>query len=109
YVQEVEQRRPDVKAIDINLLRRSWYFDYLNHAHPDLMERSREKIDAYVEILKQCEHDPAAFTRNRELTQRISMAFLNMTQAIVRNEITVAPVYITNELLIPDQLNSYLT
>jgi hypothetical protein len=109
YVQEVEQRRPDVKAIDINLLRRSWYFDYLNHAHPGLIERSREKIDPYVQILKQWEHDPTAFTRNRELTQRISMAFLDMIQAIVRNEIKVAPVYITNELLIPDQLNSYLT
>jgi hypothetical protein len=109
YVQEVEQRRPDVKAIDINLLRRSWYFDYLNHAHPALMERSREKIDPYVEILKQWEHDPAAFARNPELTQRISMAFLEMIQAIVRNEIKVAPVYITNELLVPGQLNSYLT
>ena len=37
------------------------------------------------------------------------MAFLNMIQAIVRNEIKVAPVYITNELLVPGQLNSYLT
>ena len=109
YVQEVEQRRPDVKAIDINLLRRSWYFDYLKHAHPGLMERSREKIDPYVEILKQWEDDPAAFTRNQELTQRISMAFLDMIQAMVRNEIKVAPVYITNELLVPGQLNSYLT
>jgi hypothetical protein len=109
YVQEIEQRRPDVKAVDINLLRRSWYFDYLKHAHPGLMERSREKIDPYVEILKQWEQDPAAFTRNRELTQRISLAFLNMVQAIVRNEIKVAPVYITNELLIPNQLNGYLT
>jgi len=109
YLQEVERRRPDVKAIDINLLRRSWYFDYLNHAHPGFMERSKEKIDPYVEILKQWEHDPAAFNRNPELTQRISMAFLDMIQAIVRNEIKVAPVYITNDLLIPNQLNSYLT
>jgi tetratricopeptide (TPR) repeat protein len=98
-----------VKAIDINLLRRSWYFDYLKHAHARLMERSREKIDPYVEILKQWERDPAAFYPDPELTQRISMAFLDMIQAIVRNEIKVAPVYITNELLIPDQLNSYLT
>ena len=37
------------------------------------------------------------------------MAFLAMIQAIVRNEITVAPVYITNELLIADTLNAYLT
>ena len=108
YLQEVERRRPDVKAIDINLLRRSWYFDYLNHAHPGLMERSKEKIDPYVEILKQWEHDPAGFNRNQELTRRISIAFLEMIQAMVRNEIKVAPAYITNELLVPDQLNSYL-
>src|SRR6476659_2254057 len=108
YVQEVKRRRPDVKAIDINLLRRSWYFDYLKHAHPGLMERSREKIDPYVEILKQWEQDPAAFNRNQDLTQRISMAFLEMIQAMVRNEIKVAPVYITNKLLVPNQLNSYL-
>jgi len=109
YLQEVERRRPDVKAIDINLLRRSWYFDYLNRAHPGLMERSREKIPPYVEILKQWEQDPAAFNRNQELTQRISMAFLDLVQAMVRNEIKIAPVYVTNDLLVPNQLNSYLT
>ena len=109
YVQEIEQRRGDVKLLDINLLRRSWYFDYLKHAHPDLMERSREKIDPYVTILKQWERDPAAFSRSQDLTQRISMAFLEMIQAMVRNEIKIAPVYITNDVLTADSLNSYLT
>jgi len=109
YVQEVEQRRPDVKVVDINLLRRSWYFDYLNHAHPDLMERSREKIDPYVAILKQWEQDPAAFTRDQELTRRITMAFLDVIQAMIKNEIKVAPVYITNDVLAPNQTNGYLT
>src|SRR5882757_2617439 len=84
YAQEIEQRRRDVKVVDINLLRRSWYFDYLKHAHPGLMDRSRERIDPYVEILKQWERDPGAFARNQELTQRISLAFLEMIQAIVR-------------------------
>ena len=37
------------------------------------------------------------------------MAFLEMIQAIVRNEIQIAPVYITNDVLIADSLNSYLT
>jgi tetratricopeptide (TPR) repeat protein len=32
-----------------------------------------------------------------------------MIQAIVRNEIKVAPVYITNDVMIADSLNSYLT
>jgi hypothetical protein len=109
YAQETEHRRRDVKVVDINLLRRSWYFDYLKLAHPGMMDRSREKIDPYVGILKQWERNPAAFAGNQELTQRISMAFLEMIQAIVRNEIRVAPVYITNEVLIADTLNAYLT
>jgi hypothetical protein len=109
YAQEIEQRRRDVKVVDINLLRRSWYFDYLKHAHPDLMDRSAEKIDPYVEILKQWERDPAAFARSQELTQRISMAFLEMIQSIVRNEIKAAPVYITNDLLVADSTNGYVT
>jgi hypothetical protein len=109
YAQEIEQRRRDVKVVDINLLRRSWYFDYLKHAHPGLMERSREKIDPYVELLKEWERDPGAFARSQELTQRISMAFLDVIQSIVRNEIKVAPVYITNDVLVADQTNGYLT
>src|SRR3954454_3014278 len=109
YAQEIEQRRRDVKVVDVNLLRRSWYFDCLKHAHPDMIKRSREKIDPYVAILKQWEGDPAAFSRSRDLTQRISMAFLEMIQAIVTNEIKLAPVYITNDVLTADSLNSYLT
>jgi hypothetical protein len=109
YAQEIEQRRRDVKVIDINLLRRSWYFGYLKYAHPGLMDRSREKIDQYVEMLKQWESDPAAFARSQELTQKISIAFLEMIQSILRHEISVAPVYIANDVLVADQTNSYVT
>ncbi len=109
YAQEIEQRRRDVKVIDVNLLRRSWYFDYLRHAHPDLVERSREQIDAFVEILKQWERDPAAFATNQLLTQRISAAFFEMLRSIVTNENRVAPVYVTQDLLFVDTMNGELT
>src|SRR6266516_3405597 len=109
YAQEVERRRPDVKVVDINLLRRSWYFDYLRHAYPSLIERSREKIDPYLEDLKEWERDPGAFARSQPLTQKISVAFSEMVRSIVTNEIRFAPVYITNELLAANQTNSYLT
>ncbi|HEX4653001.1 MAG TPA: hypothetical protein VH227_02020, partial [Candidatus Udaeobacter sp.] len=108
YAQEVEQLRRDVKVIDINLLRRSWYFDYLKRAHPSLVERSRDKIEPYVADLKEWEDDPAAFAQNQSLTQKISAAFLEMIRSIVTNEMTGAPVYITNELLAANQLNGYL-
>jgi tetratricopeptide (TPR) repeat protein len=109
YAQEVERVRPDVKVVDINLLRRSWYFDYLKHAYPGLMERSREKIDVFVENLKEWERDPGAFARSAQLTQRISAAFLEMIQAMVTNESKVGPVYATNDLLFSDSVNGELT
>ena len=109
YVQEIEQDRPDVKVVDINLLRRSWYFDYLKHAYPGLIERSREKIDVFVQNLKEWERDPGAFARSPALTQRISTAFLEMIQSMVTNESGVAPVSITNDLLSSDSVNGELT
>ena len=109
YAQEIEKLRPDVKVVDINLLRRSWYFDYLNHAYPALIERSREKIDVFVENLKEWERDPGAFARSPALTQRISAAFLEMIQSMVTNESTVAPVYMTNDLISSDSVNGELT
>jgi len=109
YAQEIEQLQRDVKVVDINLLRRSWYFDYLKYAHPGLIERSRDKIDPYVDLLRRWELDPDSFNRRPELTQRISMAFLAMIQSMVKNEIKVAPVYMTNDVLSADKTNGYLT
>ena len=109
YAQEIEHLRPDVKVVDINLLRRSWYFDYLKHAYPALIERSREKIDVFVENLKEWERDPGAFARSPALTQRISAAFLEMIQSMVTNESRVAPVYMTNDLISSDSVNGELT
>ena len=109
YAQEIEQLRPDVKVVDINLLRRSWYFDYLKHAYPGLIERSREKIDVFVENLKEWERDPGAFARSPALTQRISATFLEMIQSMVMNESRVAPVYMTNDLISSDSVNGELT
>ena len=109
YEQEVERRRTDVKVIDINLLRRSWYFDYLKRAHPGLVERSHDKIEKYVENLKKWERDPGAFAQSQPLTQKISVSFLEMIRSIVTNEIRFAPVYITNDMLAANQLNGYLT
>src|SRR5438094_1741609 len=109
YVQQIEGRRRDAKVIDLNLLRRSWYFNYLRRAHPDLIERSREKIDRFVELLKQWEHDPGAIARNALLTQTITEAFLEMVRSIVSQERSVAPVYITNDLLAGDPSNGEAT
>jgi tetratricopeptide (TPR) repeat protein len=109
YAEEIEQQRRDVKVVDINLLRRSWYFDYLKRAYPSLIERSREKIETFVQNLNEWEHDPGAFARSPALTQRINAAFLEMIQSIVTNESRIAPIYMTKDLLSFDSVNGELT
>jgi hypothetical protein len=109
YAQEIEQRRRDVKVVDINLLRRSWYFDYLKHAYPALIDRSRDEVDPYVELLRLWERDPGAFDRNQDLIRRITMAFLDLVRSMVSNEINIAPVYISYDVLSGDKTNGYLT
>jgi len=108
YVQEIEQRRRDVKVVDVNLLRRLWYFDYLRSVHPDLVERSRDKIETFVDILKKWERDPRVFTRDQSLTERINAAFFDMLRSMVMNENSVGPVYITRDLLFTDTNNGEL-
>jgi hypothetical protein len=109
YAQEIEGRRRDAKVVDVNLLRRSWYFDYLRHAYPGLVERSRDKIESFVAILKEWERDPAAFAGSESLTQRISAAFFDMIRSMVTEEQKIAPVYITNDLLQANTTNSQAT
>jgi hypothetical protein len=109
YAQQIEQRRRDVKVIDVNLLRRSWYFDYLRRTYPDLIERSREKIEAFVEDLKAWERDPLAFKNDALLTQKINTSFLEMIQAIVTSQNGIGPVYITRDLLFTDATNGAVT
>lgn len=109
YAQEIEQRRLDVKIVDIHLLRRSWYFDYLRRAHPDLVGRSREKIDAFVFELKQWEQDEQAYAANALLAQRISSKFEEMIQSFVEKEMQIATVSVTLDFLSPQERDRKIT
>ncbi|HTF37989.1 MAG TPA: DUF2723 domain-containing protein, partial [Blastocatellia bacterium] len=40
YFREIEHRRDDAVVIDVNQLRRSWYFDYLRRAYPSTIEQA---------------------------------------------------------------------
>ncbi len=64
YLQWVEGVRRDVCIIDKELLRRSWYFKYLNKAYPWLMARSQCEAEQFLAQLDRFEHsrpyDPQA-------------------------------------------------
>jgi len=109
YAREVEQRRRDVKVIDLNLLNRSWYLDYLRVAYPDLMLRSREKVEAFVTHLLPWERDPPSYEKNPALLEKINTTYNEMCQAFVTNELKVAPVYLTSDLLEKTPQNKEIT
>lgn len=98
YVREIDRQRRDAVVIDINQLRRSWYYDYLNQAYPEMTEKSRDKIDAFLEVLRAWERDPDAYNKNVSLQNRINSRFYEMILSFVTNQIKDAPVYVTSDI-----------
>src|SRR5947208_15678047 len=90
-------------------MRSVCYCEYLSRSLSVWVERCRDKIEVFVENLKEWERDPGGFARSPALTRRISAAFLEMIQSMVMNESRVAPVYMTNDLLSSDSVNGELT
>jgi tetratricopeptide (TPR) repeat protein len=98
YFQEIEHLRKDAVVIDVNQLRRSWYFDYLRKAYPATMEQSAKQVDAFLEDLRQWEQDPDLYQRDLMLNQRINSRFYDMILVFVSNHVQMAPVYVALDI-----------
>lgn len=99
YSRLVEGRRPDVVAIDLHLLRRSWYYGYLERQFPDTVGRARPQVDAFLQELTAWEHDPGLYARSPDLTARISGRFQEMLRTFVDTH--PGPVYATRDGVLP--------
>jgi tetratricopeptide (TPR) repeat protein len=98
YARAIAQQRRDVTVIDINLLRRSWYFAYLGREYPELMQETRDEVGAFLEDLTQWEQDPKRYERDLSLNQRIDTRFRDMIMAFVRAHLQTGPAYITQDI-----------
>ena len=98
YLREVENRRRDVTAIDINLLRRSWYFEYLQNQYPELMRKTNDTVQPFLDDLRRWEQDPELFARSPNLTRQINDHFHQMIMAFVESQQQRAPVFVTSEI-----------
>jgi hypothetical protein len=96
YFRKIERRRPDLTVIDVNHLRRSWYYNYLRVTYPDLIERNRDRVEAFLEDLNNWEHNPDLYQRDVSLNQRINTRFYDMIRSFIAGH--TARVYITQEL-----------
>ncbi|MGH9764226.1 MAG: hypothetical protein ACREAC_25610, partial [Blastocatellia bacterium] len=98
YVREVEGRRKDVEALDLNLLRRSWYYDSLDKEYPELMRDTRSQVDAFLQDLRAWERDPGLYQTDTVLNRRISDRFDQMVLAFVSDNLKRSPVYLTEDV-----------
>jgi tetratricopeptide (TPR) repeat protein len=98
YFQEIEHRRKDAVIIDVNQLRRSWYFDYLRQAYPATMEQATNQVEAFLEDLRQWEHDPQLYESDLVLNKRISSRFYEMILAFVIDHLKSGAVYLTLDI-----------
>lgn len=97
YFQEIEGWRPDVMAVDVSLLRRSWYVDAMRARYPARWQPLRAETDAFLEDLRAWEHDPGLYERDVALNRRINDRFQAVVLALART----GSAYATSEVLLP--------
>jgi len=98
YLQEIENLRKDAIVIDINHLRRSWYFPYLERTYPETMHRLRAQVQSFLEDLRLWEQDPELYQRDATLNRRISARFQDLILTLIAGHARSAPVYVTQEI-----------
>ena len=92
YYQYVRKHRPDVVIIDKELLRRSWYFVMLERNYPWLIERSREKVNAFLAELSKFELGLPY------VPEFIEGRFNEMINDFIDKAMQDRPVYVGNEI-----------
>jgi len=95
YFRYALNHHPYITLIDKELLRRSWYLDFLQRYHPEITGESQTQIERFLELLKPFEAgkkcDPNALTAS----------FREMISSIIKTNARKRPIY-TNITHDPD-------
>jgi transmembrane protein TMEM260 (protein O-mannosyltransferase) len=103
YLRDIEGVRRDLIAVDVRLLRRSWYYDYLERAHPAFLAENRDSVALFLEDLRGWEREPARYDRDRVRLERINSRFFGMLSAMIRRSLGRRAVHVTQEVAFQDQ------
>ncbi|MDO9392292.1 MAG: DUF2723 domain-containing protein [bacterium] len=99
YLRHQQGLRPDVVIIDKELLRRSWYYRYLQKQYPEFYESCRPEIAAFLPQLHLFEYgqayDPA----------EIQSRYVELLNALVLRNYYDMPAYLTRADLGDDYQN----
>jgi hypothetical protein len=79
--------RPDLVFLDKELMRRSWYIDFIKRNHNDIYERSKSEFEVFLQQV-------GPFERGKPYnSQVIDNAYYGMLHAIIKNESARRAVY----------------
>ncbi len=79
--------RPDIVFLDKELMRRSWYIDFIKRYHSDIYERSKQEFEEFLSQV-------APFERGKPYDGgTIDRAYYGMIQAVIKHEATRRAVY----------------
>jgi hypothetical protein len=97
YYQFVENYRPDVKIIDKELVRRSWYFNQMDSYDPSLFAGIKTEVDQFLVALQPFERGKN-FDANRleNLYRKIMMKLI--TTNIDKRDFYIAPELVEQEM-----------
>ena len=87
YLKYVENKRPDVRYIDTELSRRSWYLKYIQQNYPELYQKSEKEINRFREQVYLFEngkpYDPNV----------IEKSYVDMIQSFLLKSYPEKPIY----------------
>ena len=93
YAMDVEHQRPDVEAIHVGFLMRTWYYDELTRTMPVLARESKPAFDDFAVMLREFDRDPEHID-NPLLNQKLD----NLLLSLMTHHLAHGPVYITDEI-----------
>lgn len=98
YIRDIEGVRRDATIVDVRLLRRSWYYNYLDRAYPELTAASRSEIDTFLEDLHGFDQNAAVYDTDVQLNRRINERYDTMVASFIEKHLERGNVYVTLEL-----------
>jgi hypothetical protein len=97
YFQLVENFRKDVKIVDKELLRRSWYYHQIDTDHPDILSRMKPEVNNFLEAVKPFEREEKFNASLLETDYRAVMSKI-VTTNLGRYSIYLGPEIVENEM-----------
>jgi hypothetical protein len=87
YLRFVELKRPDINYLDVELCRRSWYFNFIRQNYPDLYRTSESEITKFVREVYPFEN------RRTFNPQIIENAYTDMLNSFLARNFQTRPLY----------------